>query len=599
MKKAKIIIIVILVIVFIPLIILGILLNLILNIFNKKSNFIGKLYEKIAKKTKKITSNDIFLEEEKLELTVKSKAQIEEEFIKKMIAYHLEKNFKIKLRYNKLEKFEKEVIKKIKKDYAILSMSVYKAETIIFEHMTKEFIKEVKEKNITDKEHIEKINKFIIKEETKENNELIEKVAIKKDSKSLESQNTLEEEKNISLIQPINQQAEIKNEVIKKIAQSSPEVIENLYEHEINEVLLNLPVEEIIKYSAVELILEIIDEENELEKKSVDIIEEKKEENVAKKEFKEDNDNLKKEIKEETKEETKPVYLKSMFVHEIDDRFIFMTNLESGKEEIEDKNYEFIDEHINYEILKTEKSLLIENLDERTKQKLENYLKKLYYVKDVNENAKINDYNNFENELNDSINDKDVDAHNAALKEKEIEKNIDLNKCGIKKIEDLNNIPFEKSNHIEVLLIKERLNKMVSSQGIFSKIKNFIKSKIFRNYTESKLLRKDINFLNDLVTRNINFYEENSIPLLNKDILTEDEILSVENVNQLDNVHNKIISKHPGLRKDPDYQYKVKRCRDKLDKKAKKVKKKVEIKKMVLARKQRQRVRKKYEENYK
>ncbi len=591
MKRSNVkkILIVILIIVFLPIVILFLLVKLIISYFTKEKSDLEKNIDVYINRVKKefIREPSLYdnIIDDKITKTINAH-EAEKILLENAIDVLLKERYKLTLDMYDLKRLKKKIIKNINKDYTVKNLTVHKIKELLVFNMDLELLSsEEKNEELYEKELV--YEKPFIKEngvgnilEAKEFNEkeIVNEKPEKIEDNILVKEYTKENTKK-DLIKILSSHQEIEKEVVLKI----------------NETTL----EEIIDLGAVNLALETI---KIMEEKNDEVVVEFAKNDLAKEmevEIEKANEDIKvgkpKKLEEVNKKEKieqqkiiEEINYNHINTHEIDNMLMFLYQKESIKEEIEDRNYDIVHEHIDVEILRIEKLLLTENIDKESLDKLNNYKNKLYNIKDNTDDKKEKDYDEFKLELNKDISKDDERIHHDLMNDVD-KKNLELlDSLNIKSVQEIND--FEKEKY----LIYKQLDKIENSNNIFKRITNFFKSKIFKSYSDNKVIKKELVFLDNIISKD-NKAVENIYPVKHKDILEDDKVVCENNVLAINEISKKIDNKYPHMKKDLQYKNKMNSVTNILDKKKEKIVKKNKFKEKVLEKRTLQKVRKKIE----
>ncbi len=551
MKILKIILIVLILIILLPVILIGIIFTMILSLFLGKEYEVSDVFKKIVKRVEQDLIDEVIIDDVREELTP---AEVEKLLIENMIDYLLKEKFELKLSDYDLEKIKKNLVKEVPKEHKVGKYTLNKFKEVMYIYLNDELIKE------------KIIDEPSVSLDEKKEDIVVDNISFEKEEKVLVQKTVVLNTK--------------KEKEIKEILSSYKYI-----EEEVKEEILDITIDKIVKYKAVDVVIEILNEKKNVKEEIKDI--EFLEEEIEKIE------NLENETKkkvDEKKEEEKVNYIK-FNVHKMDDMLLVMHNIEKDKEDVENRDYDNVTDNIDKEIVRIENLLLINNLDIKTLDELNNYKDSLYNLRDHNEEKKVKDYNDFKDDLYTDVSKDDEKKHIEVLNEVDIKNKELLDEYSLEKVEDI--IKLEKSKVIEKELIFKQLSKIERSNNIFNRITRYIKSKIFKNYSENKVIKKNLNFLDNIVVGKTDNYVDNYYPTKHKQIMEEDLIICEENKMGLFNINNKIVTKHPELSKDINYRLKIKNVSNILNDNHEKSFKKNNLKEKVLQRKPRVRVREK------
>ena len=357
----------------------------------------------------------------------------------------------------------------------------------------------------------------------------------------------------VSIIEPLKQ--DINNKDIKEqyedIKIDTPKEVINP-----EPVLVNLIPDE-----------KIPDIEEIIEEKQEEIVE-KKQEEIKQQEKKEDKKEEKKEL---IKEEVKIIPILNLNpIKEAEQILIKDIEYESLKEDIEDKNYDAIEEKIDRLLNQLEEFLLKNEKNLTTKQKNKIYEEqdKLRNIKNNLHNKKEQDVINETNLLEEYITVQELTSLKKELQQIKMEHKLDLQDNLINKVEDLDHLTREQANKIEQNIIKQKLRKALLVAEIPAIVAfPFIKNKYFRYFTAGLFIHNHFNFLHSVMTHNST---DISLPDLNsitkgRDALNNAIELNYNNIEYLNYLEHTALQKYPGLSQDSDYLIYINRLRNRLN----------------------------------
>ena len=336
-------------------------------------------------------------------------------------------------------------------------------------------------------------------------------------------------------------------------------------EEEIKEEIHNIETKESIKEEIKPVIVDIIPNQKipdleeiikEKEEETQEIIEEKEKETTKEKEPEKEKEKPK---KEELKEEIKfiPIINLNPIINE-EDKLEEEIEIESLKEDIEEKDYDAIEDRIN-SLLDQLENFLIKNekyLSTRQKNKIYNEQDRLRNLKSNLYNKKEQDITNEKISLEENISFEELTGLKKELQKIKLEHQLDLHDSLIDKVEDLDKLTKSQADKIEEKLIKQKIRKalrIIEIPAILSF--PFIKNKYFRYFTAGLFINNHFNFLHGVLrhqTTDISLPDMNNIRK-GRDALDKAIDLSYENIEYLNYLENEIISKYPHLSKDNEY----------------------------------------------
>lgn len=253
--------------------------------------------------------------------------------------------------------------------------------------------------------------------------------------------------------------------------------------------------------------------------------------------------------------------------------------IETEKEDLEDKNYEELEERINKMLDKIEEFYLKneKNLSKEQKILLKNEINKLYNLKENLYNQLESDVKKEEYQLERFIEENETTGLKNKLQEMKLEHQLDLDKMLLNNIEDLNNINQKKVAEIEKKLIKQKLRKASKTLEITSILAlPFIRNKYFFYFSIGLFVNNHFNFLNSILKRKT--IENNTLDLnkikRGREALEESININYDNINYLNQLENEILLKHPELSFDNEYLIYINQLKNKLTKNYEKLSKK-------------------------
>lgn len=268
-------------------------------------------------------------------------------------------------------------------------------------------------------------------------------------------------------------------------------------------------------------------------------------------------------------------------IEESTKQIIDFTNEDCKKKELEEKNYEPIEEEIDKMLNQITNFLLkYENkLTKEQKQQLNAELERLRNTKEKMLIQKENDIKNEENNLNQFITNDEINSLKNELNKLDIEQQIDLNNEKIKKVEELEYIEKKEAAKIEKKILKKRLKKSSRLLALTSLLSlPFVRNKYFFYFTVGSLVNYNLRLIDSLIHhKSIN--NEPQLPELKKgkDALYEAINSTNENIIYLNNLEQEIIMMHPDLSEDNEYLLYIRSLKDRLNKTEEKLRIKQEV----------------------
>lgn len=379
------------------------------------------------------------------------------------------------------------------------------------------------------------------KEYKKIEKKILEKVQDKKYKK--------DEEKELNLVI----KTEVKKEV-EKLHEKKEEIIKN--DKALDEVS---EIEKKEDFSVLEVPeLEVVrEEENVDERKLSEKTEEVVLESFSKMEEKQDvlNENDLKVTSEvqETGESTFSDILETPVVLPLISSPILMAvNQELEKENLEEKNYEHLEEKIALQETQL-RVLLKEEADEVKKEQVKEELKKIEVLKkDMNEQKEL-EMSEENKELEEKIPMEEKELVLTELKEVQ-EKQVKELEEGIFK--EFENKSEEQIRNIEKILVKERIQSLARGVEIPMLLSfPFIKNTYFRFFTAGLFLHNHLSFLRNLMWRTPRNYDKIDLSSLHKgkDALKKSQNMIAQNIVLFSQIEQDIFSKYPELKEDEEF----------------------------------------------
>ncbi|MBR6133250.1 MAG: hypothetical protein IKQ29_00875 [Bacilli bacterium] len=231
---------------------------------------------------------------------------------------------------------------------------------------------------------------------------------------------------------------------------------------------------------------------------------------------------------------------------------------EIEKEELEDKDYDSIEERIN-KLLEQLELFLVKNekvLTTRQKNKIYNEQERLRNIKNSLHNHKEQDISNEAISLEEEITKEEFTGLKKELQKMKLDHQIDLQDNLLSKVEDLDNLTKSQADEIEKRLIKQKLKRALRAVEIPAILSlPFIRNKYFRYFTAGLFVTNHFNFLNGILrhqTANITLPDINSIRQ-GRDALSNAINLNYENIEYLNYLEQEALKKHPALAHDSEY----------------------------------------------
>ena len=250
------------------------------------------------------------------------------------------------------------------------------------------------------------------------------------------------------------------------------------------------------------------------------------------------------------------------------------------KEDIEDRNYEAVEEQINKILDNIENFIIIneKKLTPKQKESLEYQKQKLQNLKQrLNEQKNI-DLKNEEIALEEIITEQEIDGIKKQINNIDEDKKEDYKEHNIEKPEELSKLEFNKKKDVEKKLIKKQLRKSYRVISITSILFfPFIKNKFFFFYTKNKLIQKHLFNISEIIhNKTINPQSVDEDQLHNgESALNESINLAYDNLKSADILYQETIEKYPELEYDSEFKsyysalrYRLVKTYKKLDRKS-------------------------------
>lgn len=484
---------------------------------------------------------------------------VNEDDLKKKVEFHVEEYFDEKKRL-----FEKpEVIEKRKEQ-----------EKEKEKEQTKQFETPIKEENKTNNYKVVTPIKKRLKTENKEQQIKKEEpiVTIPKEKKE-ELKEDIKEKEEKTFMVPTKEEKPtltLKDEVINVVAASTvilasiaKEIIEaptdtkeELKKEEIENIEVKKEkIKKEIETIEKEIEKEIIEEKKEVLKESLEKLKEK-EEKVKETEI------IQKEA-EQIYVDIKPLEIETLSV-------VQDAKKEKDKEEFEDKNYEALSSEIDQTIEKIENFLLLneKNLTDKQKLQLKNEMNNLESIKNNIEKQKAADIRVEEHKLDESILQSELNGLKERLNEMKYEEKIELQEQGLQKYEDLEKKTLAQSKDIEKKLLKKKVKKASRAAAISSLFAiPFVHNPYFLMFTTGVFVKASLLGMHStLAHKEITSEVDLNGIQKGRDALERSLDQLVDNINHLDYVAQRSLSKHPELAKDKEYMSHISTLRDRMTK---------------------------------
>ena len=250
-------------------------------------------------------------------------------------------------------------------------------------------------------------------------------------------------------------------------------------------------------------------------------------------------------------------------------------NIEVNKEELEDKEYEMLERRIDKLLLEIEK-MKKKNISSEDLKKLDSKKEELLHMKDNINDARNIDIQNEENALNETIIKEDLDVIEEELEQVKLEHLRDLKLEGIKQVENLNNKPIKEATEIEKRLIYKKIkkaNRSVKINNLISSI--FLKNKYLLYLTSGLVVAKNLSFVDSILKRkSTDVVIDISNIKKGHDALEKALYLSKDNMQNLESLERQIYLKHPELQNDNTFKLQINGLKNNLIKREERLNKK-------------------------
>lgn len=283
-----------------------------------------------------------------------------------------------------------------------------------------------------------------------------------------------------------------------------------------------------------------------------------------------------------TNEETKNINIINLTpIQESTNQIIDFTKEDCKKKEIEDKNYETVEEEIDKMLNQITMFMLkYENkLTPEQKEQLNNELNRLRDTKEKMIHQKEIDIKEEEKNLTSSITNDEINGLKAELQKMDIEQQIELNNEKLKKVEELEHLEKKATNKIEKKLLKKKLKKSSRLLALTSLLSlPFVRNKYFFYFTIGTLVNYNFRLIDSLINHQ-SIKDKPQLPDIKKgqDALYEAINTTNENMIYLNTLEQDILIKHPDLSLDSEYLLTIRSLKNKLAKTEEKLKRKQEV----------------------
>ncbi len=231
---------------------------------------------------------------------------------------------------------------------------------------------------------------------------------------------------------------------------------------------------------------------------------------------------------------------------------LMMVNQELEKEDLEEKQYDHLEEKIALQETQL-RVLLKEEADEVKKEQVKEELKKIEVLKkDMNEQKEL-ELGEENKELEEKISMEEKELVLTELKEVQ-EKQVKELEEGI--FTEFENKSEEQIKNIEKILVKERIQSLARGIEIPMLLSfPFIKNKYFRVFTAGLFLHNHLTFLRNLLWRTPRNYAKIDLSSLHKgkDALKKSQNMIAQNILLFSQIEQDIFSKYPELKEDEEF----------------------------------------------
>lgn len=261
---------------------------------------------------------------------------------------------------------------------------------------------------------------------------------------------------------------------------------------------------------------------------------------------------------------------------------------EAQKEELEDKNYQLLEEKINL-LLEQIQRKKMQNLNTDNMVKLNKKEQELISIKENLVKQKSSDILLEEQLLEQELTNKELLELELEIKNLQFENRVDLNEKMLQQAEDLENISLNQAQRIEKELLKKKLKKASLIFEIpFLLSLPFIKNKYFRYFTIGLFINHHLNFCNSILKHKTIMPSQEDLEKINNGYDALDEAITItnKNINYLNELTLSILEKYPEINIDQECLFYLNHLKNSLIKQEEKLsKKKMMIEKYNLKRK--------------
>lgn len=286
----------------------------------------------------------------------------------------------------------------------------------------------------------------------------------------------------------------------------------------------------------------------------------------------------KKENNTHEQETNKDIELMVDVVHKKSEIIISEIKTEIEKEEIEDKNYDKLEQELD--------ELLLEIDNKKRKTTNKNDLQKLnsleVRVQSIKNNLivqKSNDLAQEKEHLESGIHTSEIYGLKMELENVYVSNKQDLNNYALQNIEDLNLLNPNDAKNIEKVLLKNELKKARNVAKISNLILPFIRNRYFRLFVSGMLVKSHLKVYESILKRkNIEYRESNLNNMRNGNIALNGALsLTVRNINRLNYLDEATKRNFPEMEQDQEYLLYVNELKNSLTHQEEKILKKKKV----------------------
>lgn len=349
-------------------------------------------------------------------------------------------------------------------------------------------------------------------------------------------------------------------EVVEKITNDTPkvvEVVEEITKEKEEVVSTPTPIVEEVKKEEIKVVVDKSDNIDKIDEILEEIVE------IQVKEIEVDN----KKVQQEE------IVIKEINLPNIEVNEDFITSKvkdESYKEDIEDRDYDSLENKIDAALEKIE-MFIIMNEGKLTKNQLEQLNKekeKLELTKEKINKQRELDIEVERKEIEGNIQRSEIDGLHDALARMELENKLKMNEYLIKNLEELEMMSAVRAREIEKQLLKLKLKQACRALSIPSLVAlPFIRNKYFFFFTISMLVNRNLGFIGDVFRRHTREKQEEELNNLitGKDALNEAINTMRENIDYLNVLEEQAMMRYPELIRDSEYLHYLNSLKHKLN----------------------------------